>query len=60
MKKIIILLLASLVMISCNKEDSPSPVIQYENVMLRVESVSSDSVLTYSPIISVDVERTNP
>lgn len=47
-------------MISCDKEDSSSQVIQYENVMLRIESVNSDSVLTYSPIISVDVERVNP
>ena len=61
MKYIIIsavLAVLTFMMSACTKNEGAQIIEpQTEVIMLRVESVSSDSSLTYSPVIAVQVKR---
>lgn len=57
MKKILIASLLFVLIASCKKEDPIVAESQTERIMLRIESVSSDGDLNYSPVISVEVGR---
>lgn len=57
MKKVLFLFIFALSIVSCKKEVVESQETTPDNVYVRIESVSKDGSLSYSPIFRVSMKN---